>query len=99
MNPAMISLLLAAGVASQILCSLGLLLSRTVYARLHFVSAASLCSLLIAAAVWLEEGGVTPLALKALLIFAVLAVSGPILVHAAARAVYIREGRNRETRP
>jgi monovalent cation/proton antiporter MnhG/PhaG subunit len=78
--------LVIAGVGGELLCCLGLLACRDVFARLHYAMAATTVPpFLIAAAVVVEEGWTQP-ALNALLIAAALFVVNPILATATARA-------------
>lgn len=90
-----IGVLLALGVAGEFICCLGLLAGRNVYARLHYASASSVFAVLIGAAVISAEGFPSQAGMKALLIVITLLVTGPLAVHALARAAYRREKRGR----
>lgn len=82
--------LLAVGVAIELLSCLGLVLMSNVFDRLHYVGPAStLGPIAIAVAVLLEEGGSTA-GLKAILIAVVLVGAGPVVTHATARAARVR---------
>jgi multicomponent Na+:H+ antiporter subunit G len=83
--------LLGLGVGIQLLCALGLWVLRGPFERLHVLGPANgLGTVALVAAVALDtpakDGGV-----KALLIGAVLAVTGPVLNHAVGRAAVLRE--------
>jgi monovalent cation/proton antiporter MnhG/PhaG subunit len=86
--------LLAGGIAIELLCCLGMLRARNAYDRLHYLGAAStLGAALVCAAVLVNEG-FDQAGDKAVLLAAILAVCGPVLTHATARAARIRaEGR------
>lgn len=82
--------LLALGVAIELLACLGLLVARDVYDRLHFSGpAAAVGPIAIAAAIVLREA-LSTAGIKALLIAALLLCAGPVLTHAIARAARIR---------
>jgi multicomponent Na+:H+ antiporter subunit G len=89
------SLLLILGIAGEFICCLGLLAARNVYARLHYVSASSIFAVLTGAAVILGEGFPSQAGIKAVLIIITLLVTGPISVHALARAAYRRQAREK----
>jgi multisubunit Na+/H+ antiporter MnhG subunit len=83
--------LLVAGVGVQLAACAGLLVARDTFDRLHLVApAAVLGAVLICAAVLVNEsfsqGGV-----HALLIAAILLLGSPVLTHATAQAVRLRD--------
>lgn len=83
--------LLFAGVVVELICVVGLLRGRDVYDRLHFTGpASSLGALLICGAVLVNEsfsqGGI-----KAIVVAGILTLTGPLIVHATARAARIHE--------
>lgn len=85
--------LVGAGVAVQILACLGVVLMRDALDRLHYVGASVVGVTAICAAVIVAEGP-SLIGLKALLTGAFLAVTGPVLAHATARAIHLhRRGR------
>ncbi len=89
------ALFLFAGVAVEIACCLGLLLSRNVYARIHFMGPATIVApVCIAVAVLIAEG-LGQASIKAMIIALILIVTSPILSHATARMAYAAE-RDRE---
>jgi multisubunit Na+/H+ antiporter MnhG subunit len=79
--------IVALSVAVAGLATLGLVRTRSALDRLHFVSAIStVCPLLLALAVVVHDS-LHQTALKAFCAAAVTIATGPILVHATARAV------------
>jgi monovalent cation/proton antiporter MnhG/PhaG subunit len=89
-HDAVVDVLVAAGVAGELLCCAGLVVARDVFDRLHFAMASTTVPpFLIAAAVIVEEGWTQP-GIKALLVAAVLLLLNPVLAHATARAARMR---------
>ena len=86
----LVALLLGVGVAIQLLCVLGLLAMDNVFDRLHYLAPALLGSLAFTIAIGVREG-TGQLTIKAALVFVLLAISGPILAHATARAARVRQ--------
>jgi multicomponent Na+:H+ antiporter subunit G len=86
----LVVVLLAAGVAVEILCCLGVLVMRSAYARLHYTAPAGLGALLVAIAILLREG-FSLIGDKALLLAVFVLASSPVLSHVTARAARIRE--------
>lgn len=82
--------LLALGVGIEVLCALGVLVMRNVYDRLHYVGAAAFGVLLVALAVLVRDS-FSLIADKALLVAVLVLTTGPIMSHATARAVRVRE--------
>ncbi len=90
-----VAVLLALGVGVVLLSSLGLLLMRDVFDRLHFLGpAATLGPLAIAAAVLVEHSSAQAV-LMVVLVAVVLIITAPVLTHATARAAHVR----REAQP
>jgi multisubunit Na+/H+ antiporter MnhG subunit len=83
------TVLLAFGVAVELLACAGVLLMPTTLDRLHYASAGVAATLLVAAAVIVHEGATT-LASRALLVALVALLTAPVLTHATARAVDAR---------
>jgi multicomponent Na+:H+ antiporter subunit G len=83
-------ILLALGVGIEVLCAIGVLAMRSVYDRLHYVGAASVGAALVCVAVTVRES-FSLIGNKTLLIAFFLLITGPVLVHATARAARIRE--------
>lgn len=77
--------------AIVIVSSLGVLVMRDVYQKLHFVSPAALVSpVLVTLAVWLHAGN-TVTTLEAMLALLFIVIAGPFLTHATIRAARIRQ--------
>jgi multicomponent Na+:H+ antiporter subunit G len=85
--------LAATGVAAQVLACLGVVLMRDALDRLHYTGASMLGVACLCAAVVVSESA-SLIGLKAILTGAFLLVTGPVLVHATARAIHLhREAR------
>ena len=83
---------MAIGVASLLAAVLGVLVAADVYDRLHFIGPGSLFGpVAFALAVVIDEGPLSQAGLKSMLTALVLVGLGPVLVHATARAAYVRE--------
>ncbi len=83
--------LLAAGVAVELLCCLGVLVMRNVFDRLHYLGpAATLGPVLIAAAVLVRHSSAQACIKVVLLVVFVLLIN-PVLTHVTARAARIRQ--------
>jgi multicomponent Na+:H+ antiporter subunit G len=86
--------LLVAGVGVQVICLLGLLVARDVFDRLHLVAPASVfgaalvCASIVVSEIFSQAG------IKAIIVGSLLLLSGPVLTHATARAVRLRETGN-----
>ncbi len=86
-----VEILLACAVAIAFVCTVGMLVMRDAYQRLHYLApAASISPVLIMIAVLLEEK-LTQSGIKSILVAAVMFVMNAILSHATARAFRIRE--------
>ena len=83
-----------AGVLALAVSCLGVLVGRGALARLHYASASILGVVLVAAAVLVRDGA-SLIGVKAVLVAAFLAATGPVLSHATARAIYTRAERRR----
>ena len=76
-----------------LLSSIGILVMRGVYEKLHYLAPAAILGTGgVVAAIIVEEGFGTS-AIKALLVLIVMMISNPVLTHAAARANRLRERR------
>jgi multicomponent Na+:H+ antiporter subunit G len=80
--------LVGVGVGFQVLVCLGVLLMRDALDRLHYVGASTLGVICVCAAVVVASGP-SLIGLKAILTAAFLAVTGPVLTHATARALHL----------
>jgi len=85
--------LVGAGVAVQAVACLGVVLMRDALDRLHYTGASTLGVACLCAAVVVRESA-SLIGLKAILTGAFLLVTGPVVVHATARAIHLhREAR------
>jgi monovalent cation/proton antiporter MnhG/PhaG subunit len=90
-HPLITGSLLGVAVALAIACSIGVLVMRDPYQRLHFSAPiVTLSMFLICIAVFLEDSD-TQARIKVVLIFIMLLTMNSILTHATARAIRIRE--------
>ena len=87
---AVAAVLVVAGAGLDLLSVLGLCLMRDAYSRAHYVSLAGFGALLIAVAIVFRES-FSLIGDKALLVAAVLVLSGPVLVHTTLRSLLTRE--------
>jgi multicomponent Na+:H+ antiporter subunit G len=84
--------LLVVGVAFQLIAVVGVLVAADVYDRLHFIGPGSILGpSALALAIVLEEGPFSQAGLKSILVALLLLGLSPVLVHATARAAYVRE--------
>jgi multisubunit Na+/H+ antiporter MnhG subunit len=87
-----VDVLVALGVAAELVCCLGLLAMPSAIDRLHYAGAGTVVGpVLIAAAVCAEEGVFTANGLNALGVALMLALLGAALSIATARAIRLRE--------
>ena len=91
MSQVAVAALLAVGVGSALLSALGLLVSRDAFDQLHFTGPATVISPVAIAAAVLVEEPLSSAGIKAVLIAVVMLGTGPVLVHATARAARVRE--------
>ena len=86
-----VAALLAVGVGIELACCVGVLVMRNLYDKLHYTApATTVGSLAIAAAIVVQES-FTQAGIKAILVFAIMLVTNPVLTHATARAARVRE--------
>ena len=90
MTAAVAVLLVIAGAATA-LTALGVLVSRNVYQRLHYLAPASTIGVAAVAAAIVVREGLDQAGIKALVTAAVLFVVSPILTHATARAARVHQ--------
>jgi multicomponent Na+:H+ antiporter subunit G len=86
--------LVVAGVVVLAFACLGVLVMPEALARLHYASVSVLGVVLVAAAVLVRDGA-SLIGVKAVLVAAFLAATGPVLSHATARAIHTRARRER----
>ena len=80
--------LVGAGVAVQLLVCLGVVLMRDALDRLHYTGASTLGVACLCAAVVASESA-SLIGLKAILTAAFMLLTGPVVVHATARAIHL----------
>jgi monovalent cation/proton antiporter MnhG/PhaG subunit len=92
-TPAAVAVLLLLAFALLVctLSCLGLLVMKGFYNKLHYLAPPAVLATAALAAAILYQEGAGSCALKAGLVFLVMALSNPILTYAAARANYLRE--------
>ena len=86
-----VAVLLALGVASALMGALGLVTSRDPYDQLHFTGPATVIGPVALAAAVLVEEPLSSAGIKSVLVALVMLGTGPVLVHATARAARVRE--------
>src|SRR3954468_18397931 len=82
----LIATALVAACALAACASLGILVARTPFDRVHFAALPGTSAILFAAAIWLDAGP-SLIAVKATLLAAILVGGSPLIAHVAARAV------------
>jgi monovalent cation/proton antiporter MnhG/PhaG subunit len=85
------AVLLAIAVAAVLLSAAGVLLSRNVYQRLHYLAPAGTVGAAAVAAAIIVQEGLDQAGIKAVVTAALLFVINPILTHATARAARVHE--------
>jgi multicomponent Na+:H+ antiporter subunit G len=86
------AVLVVAGVAVLAFACLGVAVMPGALARLHYVSVGSLGTVLVVAAVIVDDGAAL-ISVKALTLGVFLVVTNPVLAHVGARAIDRREER------
>ena len=87
------TVLLIAGCSLEVLAVLGVTVMRDVYDRLHYLGLAGYGGLLVAVGIVVRES-FSLIGDKALATAAVLVIFGPVLAHATARSLRIRDHRD-----
>jgi multicomponent Na+:H+ antiporter subunit G len=84
--------LLVVGVVAQLTGVVGVLVAADVFERLHFIGPAGIFGpACLALAIVIDEGPLSQAGLKSLLVAVLMLGLSPVLVHATARAAYVRE--------
>jgi len=83
--------LVAIGVGSALLSAAGLLAARDPYDQLHFTGPATVVSPVAVAAAVLVEEPLSSAGVKSVLVAIIMLGTGPVLIHATARAARVRE--------
>ena len=86
-----VAVLLAVGVGSALMGALGLVATKDPYDQLHFTGPATVIGPVAIAAAVLVEEPLSSAGIKAVLVAIIMLASGPILIHATARAARVRE--------
>jgi multisubunit Na+/H+ antiporter MnhG subunit len=95
-----VDVLVAGGVAAELICCLGLLTMRNAIDRLHYAgAAATLGPALIASAVCVREGLVSSQGLNSVLTALLLAFGGAAVAGATARLIRLRQRGSLESTP
>jgi multicomponent Na+:H+ antiporter subunit G len=85
-------ILLTVGVLAALAGVVGVLAGSNVYDRLHFIGPAGIFGpVCLALAVMIDEGPLSQAGLKSILVALLLLGLSPVLIHATARAAYVRE--------
>jgi monovalent cation/proton antiporter MnhG/PhaG subunit len=79
------------GAGAELVCCLGIVLTKNVFDRLHVASLANIPGPLAIAAAIVVDGSSAQAAIKAVLIALTLVIASPVLTHVIARAARIRE--------
>lgn len=87
MRDTIVAVLLAAGVAIELLACAGVVLMRDPLDRLHYVGATTAAALCVTAAVLVRDS-FSLIGNKALVLAAFLLVTGPVLSHVTARVAH-----------
>jgi multisubunit Na+/H+ antiporter MnhG subunit len=90
MRDAAVAVLLVAGLALMVLSTIGIVVMRSVFDRLHYTAPAALGALLVAIAIVVRES-FSLIGDKALATGIFLVASGTVLVHVTARMARVRE--------
>ena len=92
MSDVIVWVLLTVGVAAQLVAVVGVLVAADVYDRLHFMGPAAIFGpACFALAIVIDEGPLSQAGIKSILVAVFLLGSSPVLVHATARAAYVRK--------
>jgi multicomponent Na+:H+ antiporter subunit G len=86
-----VAVLLAIAVGSALMSAIGLLATRSPYDQLHFTGPATVIAPVAVAAAVLVEEPLSSAGIKAVLVALFMIATGPVLIHATARAARIRE--------
>lgn len=86
-----VTVLLSLGVGSALMSALGLLATRSPYDQLHFTGPATVIAPVAIAAAVLVEEPLSSAGIKSVLVAVVMITTGPVLIHATARAARVRE--------
>jgi len=88
---AVIDVLLALGVTVELACCVGVLVMGDAYDKLHYLGPATIVGPVCIAAAVVVQQSLDQAGVKSLLTAGLLIVAGPVLTHATARAMSIRQ--------
>lgn len=92
MTAVLVWALLAVAVLATLAGVVGVLAAADVYERLHFIGPSGIFGpSCLALAVVIDEGPLSQAGLKSILVAVLLLGLSPVLIHATARAAYVRE--------
>jgi len=94
-----VAALLVLGVTIELVCCIGVLVMDDAYDKLHYLGPAAIVGPLVIAAAVVVRESLSQAGIKALLTAALLIVASPVLTHATARALYIRQRDHVEYEP
>jgi monovalent cation/proton antiporter MnhG/PhaG subunit len=94
-----VAALLVLGVTIELVCCIGVLVMDDAYDKLHYLGPAAIVGPLVIAAAVVVRESLSQAGIKALLTAALLIVASPVLTHATARALYIRQRDHVEHEP
>lgn len=94
-----IDVLLALGVAAELVCCLGLLAMRNALDRLHYAGAGSTVGAVLIGAALIVQESLSGSGVKTLLVVAFMVVAGAVVTSATARMARLREQGQLESLP
>jgi len=86
-----VAVLLGFGVLVELACCIGVLVMDDAFDKLHYLGPAAIVGPLAVAAAVIVRESLSEAGIKAILTAALLIVASPVLSHATARALYIRQ--------
>lgn len=90
MRDVVVTVLLVAGLALAVIATLGVVLMRDAFERLHYLGPAGLAAACFAAAIFVRES-FSIIGDKAILLAVFVLVTSPVITHVTARALWRRE--------
>jgi monovalent cation/proton antiporter MnhG/PhaG subunit len=94
-----VAVLLSIGVVIELACCVGVLVMEDAYDKLHYLGPAAIVGPLVIAAAVVARESFSQAGVKALLTAGLLILASPVLTHATARALYIRQRDHIERNP
>lgn len=87
------AVLLAAGIAIEVVCCIGVVIARDTPERLHYVAPGGVVGPVLVAGAILARESLSQAGIKAIVVACILLIVAPVLTHATGRADYKRRGR------